>query len=77
MIVRAVLVVVALASVFVPAAAPARDAAPVWEKTSRSIVRSSPSESPRPNPSANPAVLMFITILTSAFTCAAWPVLPM
>src|SRR5436853_496730 len=45
--------------------------------TSRNIFKSSPSASPRPSPSANPAVLIFITMLTSAFTLAASPALPM
>ena len=51
-------------------------AAPVWEKTSRTMARSSPSAAARPSPSASPAVLMFITILTSAFSFAACPARP-
>ena len=50
-----------------------REFAPVCEKTSRNIVRSRPSAAPSPRPSASPAVLMFITMLTSAFTWAALP----
>ena len=53
-----------------------REFAPVWEKTSRNIVRSRPAAAPRPRPSASRAVLMFITILTSAFTLPASPALP-
>src|ERR1035437_5884589 len=50
--------------------------APVWERTSRNIVRSSPRASPSARPSARPAVLMFMTMLTSALTWAAWPAGP-
>src|ERR1043166_8745241 len=59
-----------------PSVSSTREFAPVWEKTSRSIVRSRPSAAPSASPSARPAVLMFITILTSAFTLAASPALP-
>src|SRR5437667_2410760 len=60
-----------------PSVSNTREFAPVCENTSRSIVKSKPSAAPRPSPSARPAVLMFITMLTSAFTFAASPALPM
>src|SRR5665213_3628279 len=47
-----------------------RELAPVCEKTSRNRGRSKPSAAPKPRPSARPAVLMFMTMLTSALTCA-------
>src|SRR5437764_1497328 len=53
-----------------------REAAPVCAKTSRSVFRSTPSAAPSASPSARPAVLIFITMLTSAFTLAASPALP-
>src|SRR5947208_1033253 len=59
-----------------PSVCKTREAAPVSEKTSRNIARSRPSASPRPRPSAKPAVLIFITMLTSAFTFAASPAFP-
>src|SRR5213595_2270637 len=43
-----------------PSVCRTREAAPVWAKTSRNIVRSRPSASPKPRPSAKPAVVMNI-----------------
>src|SRR5437870_9169634 len=60
-----------------PSVSSTREFAPVCEKTSRSIVKSSPSAAPSASPSAKPAVLIFITMLTSAFTLAASPAFPM
>ena len=45
--------------------------APVCENTARNVVRSRPGADPRARPSASAAVLLFITMLTSAFTAAA------
>src|ERR1043166_4439980 len=59
-----------------PSVSSTREFAPVCEKTSRSIVRSMPNAAPSASPSANAAVLIFITMLTSAFTLAASPALP-
>ncbi len=50
--------------------------APVCANTSVIILRSSPSASASPSPSARAAVLMFITMLTRALTCAALPISP-
>jgi len=46
------------------------------KKSPRTIARSRPSASASPSPSARPAVLMFITIFTSALTSAALPAEP-
>src|SRR6266403_3832696 len=59
-----------------PSVSRTREFAPVCEKTSRNNLRSRPSAAPRPRPSARPAVLMFITMLTSAFTLPASPAFP-
>ncbi len=53
-----------------------REFAPVWEKISQSIFRSSPSASAMPKPSAKAAVLMFMTMFTRALTWAARPASP-
>lgn len=50
--------------------------APVWAKISVIMLRSSPSAFARPRPSARAAVLMFMTMFTSAFTWAALPISP-
>src|SRR5207245_9987732 len=60
-----------------PSVSRTREAAPVCEKTFLNISRSRPSAAPSPRPSARPAGLIFITMLTSAFTFAASPALPM
>ena len=60
-----------------PSVASTREFAPVCEKTAMTVFRSRPREAARPRPSARPAVLMFMTMFTSAFTCAAWPAVPM
>ena len=51
-----------------PSVSSTLELAPVCEKTSFTIFKSSPRASANPNPSASPAVLMFITMFTSALS---------
>ena len=56
-----------------PSVSSTREAAPVCEKTFATFPDPDRAQRRVPSPSANPAVLMFITMLTSAFTFAASP----